>query len=180
GGRRQDRRGTSQAAYTPSGQYECTIDTHRPLQYLWSDGGRTVAWRVCMRVVVGVASCLLTGLVFADEGPSIVPTSIVVRASSHDGFAKKPTDHYIRSWTPRIQLTVRGPAAPGGQLVAEFFQGKQVWVSIGMLVPELAEGKSATLEGGSDVPRDSGSIATGAIPFQLRLRNELMGAAKGL
>src|SRR5262249_41653852 len=100
--------------------------------------------------------------------------------SSHDGFAKKPTDHYIRSWTPRIQLTVRGPAAPGGQLVAEFFQGKQVWVSIGMLVPELAEGKSATLEGGSDVPRDSGSIATGAIPFQLRLRNELMGVDKVL
>ncbi len=124
--------------------------------------------------VLGVV-CLATPAA-AEDGPRIVPASIVVTARSHDGYAKKPKDPHIRSWTPAIEMTIAGPVEAGSQLVAEFGGGKP-WATILLKTPELAAGKTAKVEGGSgdDVPRENASIATGEVPFKIRLKNELNG-----
>jgi len=123
--------------------------------------------------LVVVLSALRAG---AEERPTVLNTTLAVLARTHDGYVKQPKNAYLRSWTPAIEFMVMGPIEPGGQLVADFFDGKKPWVSIDLETPEVAAGKLAPIAGGHQVPNEKGIIATGTFGFQIRLKNELAGS----
>ncbi len=116
----------------------------------------------------------------ADDVPTVVRTSIVVSTVSHDGYAKKPKDPFIRSWRPRIQFEIVGPLPAGGQLTAEYLEGTKVWATNTLPSAELAAGVSAKIADNNDVPPEAGVITTGDVPFRIRFKNALDNTDKVL
>jgi len=111
----------------------------------------------------------------ADDGPVIAKDSVQVIPFTLGVYHK---DFNTWSWVPRIAFVARGPIASGSQLYGEFTVPGAAPIKFDCATSELPKGRSLHIEcGGRDVPEEKGSLYTGMVPFAIKVRNELSGAA---
>ncbi|HEX3772557.1 MAG TPA: hypothetical protein VHV30_16880 [Polyangiaceae bacterium] len=111
----------------------------------------------------------------ADDGPTIAKDSVQVSPVTLDVYHQ---DFNTWSWVPRVSFRVNGPVPSGGQLYGEFAIPGAPPVKFDCATSAIAKGHSLPIEcGGRDVPQEKGTLFTGMVPFSIKMRNELSGAA---
>jgi len=107
------------------------------------------------------------------EQPTIQKDSIQITAFTVN-FYKGNYDNW--SWLPRMQFRVNGPIESGSQLYAEFSTPTGPWVKFDCETGNIQKGYWWKTEcGGRDIGEDKGSLYTGVVNFNIKMRNELAG-----
>ena len=109
----------------------------------------------------------------AQDKPTIAKDSVQVRAFTFNVY-KGNYDQW--SWAPIMDFRVNGPIESGSQLYAEFNLPTGAWVKFDCDTETTQPGYWwKTSCGGRDVPEEKGSLYTGPVTFNIKLRNELHG-----
>lgn len=124
-------------------------------------------------VTVVLVILLLSFAAAAQDKPTIAKDWVQVRAFTLNVY-KGNFDQW--SWVPLIDFRVNGPIESGGQLYVEFATPTGPWVKFDCDTNVTQPGYWwKTSCGGRDIPEAKGSLYTGPVTFNIKLRNELQG-----
>ena len=128
---------------------------------------------ILVLAITGSASLTKTVTATEDQ-PTVAKDSIQITAFTFNVY-KGNYDNW--SWVPRMTYRVNGPVASGSQLYVEFNLPTGPWVKFDCSTDTVQPGYWWKTEcGGRDIPEDKGSLYTGVVNFNIKLRNELNGS----
>jgi hypothetical protein len=133
---------------------------------------------VCATIATSFASLSTSTALANQAGPTLLKSSVIVRANRLKRYWKAPDMDDYWSWMPEMSFTVTGPINTGSAFVIDFtHEAGAPWYTVECETPSIDATRWQTIVTPpitTHIDKRT-TLATGTFGFTIRLKNELSG-----